>query len=177
MKDKKGNKITEADRNLWDEVKKTAKPLNKTPAKPSLKLAKAQKIRENPTSRPPTPTPAKPSSIPRPHLHSAPLDEPTARKLAKGKLPIDGRLDLHGLTQSEAHDRLLGFLQAAHKSGKRIVLVITGKGQLGGGVLRLGVPRWLNEPVFREITSGYSEAHISHGGGGALYVRLRRIRK
>ena len=115
--------------------------------------------------------------MPKPQFPLTPLDDPTARKLAKGKLSIDGRLDLHGLTQTQAHDRLLGFLQSAHKSGKRIVLVITGKGQLGGGVLRQGVPRWLNESGFREITNGCSEAHASHGGAGALYVRLRRNKK
>ncbi|MEM9278490.1 MAG: Smr/MutS family protein, partial [Pseudomonadota bacterium] len=85
-------------------------------------------------------------------------------------------IDLHGMTQNEAFDRLSRFLQHAYDSGRRTVLVITGKGSRGEGVLKSAVPIWLEEPHFRKITTGYHEASISHGGSGALYIRLRRKR-
>ncbi len=176
MKDKKSGKNADRDIELWNEIKKTAKPLKKKFSKPEQQPAKTQFPRENPAPKTLRPVPPEPVTRPSPNSRPAFLDEPTTRKLAKGKLSIDGRLDLHGMTQAQAHDRLLGFLLSSQKSGKRLVLVITGKGQVGGGVLRHGVPRWLSEPVFRDITNGYSEAHISHGGAGALYVRIRRVK-
>ncbi|MEM1047052.1 MAG: Smr/MutS family protein [Pseudomonadota bacterium] len=98
---------------------------------------------------------------------------------------IDGRIDLHGMTQRSAHGRLLSFLDQARSHGSRVVLVITGKGvrtpdapgsHRETGVLRRAVPLWLEEPAFRALVAGYSPAHRSHGGDGALYVRLRRRR-
>ncbi|MEP3437584.1 MAG: Smr/MutS family protein [Hoeflea sp.] len=111
---------------------------------------------------------------PRPH----PIEKPVIRKLARGRLPIDGRIDLHGLTQSEAHNLLFGFLARAHERGLRHVLVITGKGASRGsdGVLKRLVPEWLGKPEFRFLISGYEDAARSHGGDGALYIRLRRER-
>jgi len=99
-------------------------------------------------------------------------------RVARGKEPIDGRLDLHGLTQSEAHSALLRFLRTASARGARLVLVITGKGVGSGerGVLRRQVPQWLNMPEFRALVVGFEDAHIAHGGEGALYVRVRRSR-
>jgi DNA-nicking Smr family endonuclease len=104
--------------------------------------------------------------------------------VARGRTPIDGRLDLHGLTQDEAHDRLAGFLARSQALGHKVVLVITGKGRPGGsfeglsvparGVLRRVVPLWLSLPGFRIYVLGFEEAHLAHGGGGALYVRIRR---
>ena len=104
------------------------------------------------------------------------------RGVARGKHTIDGKLDLHGLTQSEAHGALLHFLRNAHARDARLVLVITGKGSKnlgrGGepGVLRRQVPQWLSLPEFRTSVVGFEDAHIAHGGQGALYVRLRRAR-
>ena len=100
-------------------------------------------------------------------------------RVARGKEAIDGRLDLHGLTQSEAHTVLLRFLQAATTRDARLVLVITGKGGRGEGdrgVLKRQVPHWLNLPEFRALVIGFEEAHVAHGGEGALYVRVRRTR-
>jgi DNA-nicking Smr family endonuclease len=99
-------------------------------------------------------------------------------------MAIDGRLDLHGLTQAEAHDRLSGFVKAAQARGKRVLLVITGKGykapnsQHGGesGVLRRAVPRWLNAPDLRPLVLAIHAAQPRHGGEGALYVLLKRNR-
>jgi DNA-nicking Smr family endonuclease len=99
------------------------------------------------------------------------------QRVARGKEPIEGRLDLHGLTQREAHTTLLRFLNAASLRGARLVLVITGKGGVGQGergILKRQVPQWLALPEFREWVVGFEKAHIAHGGEGALYVRIRR---
>jgi len=109
------------------------------------------------------------------------LDGKRAEKLAKGKLPIDGRLDLHGRTIAEAHADLHGHLSAAQRRGARCLLVITGKGRGGrgeeGGMLRHLVPRWLAEPHVRTLVVAVTPAAPHHGGAGAYYVYLRRIRE
>lgn len=110
------------------------------------------------------------------------------RKVARGRMPIDAVLDLHGHTQATARKTLLTFLINARLSDKRCVLVITGKGvgaarasgghALGGGVLRARLSDWLKEEPFRELVVRASPAHRKHGGGGAFYVFLRsRTRK
>ncbi|MBV5266153.1 Smr/MutS family protein [Pinisolibacter aquiterrae] len=111
------------------------------------------------------------------------LDHRTKRRLVRGVIAIDERLDLHGATQEAAHSILRGFLTTARARGARIVLVITGKGKGKGGadphdrgVLRRAVPHWLSEPSLREVVLGFEEAHLAHGGAGAIYVRLRRVR-
>jgi DNA-nicking Smr family endonuclease len=82
------------------------------------------------------------------------------------------------MTQARAHRALSGFLQRAHLDGLTFVLVITGKGRSGSeaGVLRRQVPEWLGLPEFRAFVVGFEEAHIGHGGAGALYVRIRKAR-
>ncbi len=99
-------------------------------------------------------------------------------------MAIDRRLDLHGLTQRQAHDALRGFIRAAQAEGARIVLVVTGKGAREGGdpfaergVLRRVVPQWLKSTEFRPLVVAFETATIGHGGEGALYVRLRRPRE
>jgi DNA-nicking Smr family endonuclease len=102
------------------------------------------------------------------------------QKIARGGRPIDGRLDLHGHTQAEAHVALLRFLRRAQGRGDSIVLVITGKGVRGEGergVLKRQVPLWLRLAEFRDLVLGFDQAAIAHGGEGALYVRLRRKRE
>lgn len=104
------------------------------------------------------------------------LERPTHRKISKGRVPIDARLDLHDLSQIEAHRFLLLFLQRAHADRLRHVLVITGKGTSPSsqGVLRRTVPMWLATAPFRPLVSGFHGAARHHGGEGALYIRLRR---
>jgi DNA-nicking Smr family endonuclease len=106
------------------------------------------------------------------------LARKTRRRIAKGRDAIDGRLDLHGFTQAEAHATLAQFLHAAAQRGARLVLVITGKGGRNGdhGVLRRQVPLWLQLPEMRDCVISCEPAHIAHGGEGALYVRIRRTR-
>jgi len=131
---------------------------------------------------PPVSAPAKSNAPP-----LAEFDRRKVRHIARGKVEIDARLDLHGLRQSEARYRLVGFLHAAQSRGHRTVLVITGKGAttpvdplahaLGEpqrGVLRRLVPQWLGEPDLRALVVSFTTASLRHGGDGALYVHLRR---
>jgi DNA-nicking Smr family endonuclease len=115
----------------------------------------------------------------------APIDRRLRRELARGRASIDAALDLHGLTQAEAHQTLRGFLRQSQARGARLVIVVTGKGgpldEPGGrpqerGVLRRLAPHWLREPDLRSVVLGFEEAGRAHGGSGALYVRLRRLK-
>jgi len=121
------------------------------------------------------------------HLSYAPLghgkasgvDGNTMERLRKGKLPIEGRLDLHGMTQDQAHSALMRFIEAAFGHGKRCLCVVTGKGtRITGeiGVLRQAVPRWLNQPGLRSKIIAFTHAPHKDGGEGALYVLLKRWR-
>jgi len=103
-------------------------------------------------------------------------DKANAERLKRGKHPVEARLDLHGMTQDQAHRALASFIRGARVAGKRCVLVITGRGRLGGGVLRAAVPRWLDEPEFRPHLLAIATAQPRDGGAGALYVMLRRTR-
>ncbi|HKK86520.1 MAG TPA: Smr/MutS family protein [Roseovarius sp.] len=113
------------------------------------------------------------------------MDRKTFGRLKRGKLVPEGKLDLHGMTMDQAHPSLIAFILRAHAQGKRLVLVITGKGKdrdEGGpipvrrGVLRHNVPHWLSTPPLAQVVLQVSEAHLKHGGGGAYYVYLRRAR-
>ena len=116
-------------------------------------------------------------------LPLAPFERRLKQRVARGRDAIDARIDLHGMTQNEAHVALLRFLRRAQSDGARIALVVTGKGRRTttdgaseSGVLRRQVPMWLALPEFRPFVVGFEEAHVSHGGQGALYLRLRRAR-
>lgn len=106
------------------------------------------------------------------------IDRRTAERLRRGQIAIEAQIDLHGLTQDEAFTAIQGFLAESLQAGRRCVLVITGKGTArdGGGVLRSAVPRWLTEGIYREHLIGIAVAFPQHGGDGALYVLLRRLR-
>jgi len=143
-----------------------------------------------PVPSPATPAPSRPHieapaplDLPKIGGHRAPgLDKSSAEKLKRGRYAIEARIDLHGMTQDEAHRALNGFIARASHDELRCVLVITGKGlrklDEGGdlGVLRHAVPRWLNEPPTRARILAFGPAQPRHGGGGALYVLLRRWR-
>tara|TARA_R110002012_G_scaffold33432_1_gene97931 strand:+ start:37 stop:636 length:600 start_codon:yes stop_codon:yes gene_type:complete len=108
------------------------------------------------------------------------IDRRTALKIKRGKQQIDGRIDLHGMRQDEAHRALDGFIASAYGRGQRCVLVITGKGNRSAdgntetGVLRRMTPRWLTDGANKDKVLTYSPAQPQHGGSGALYVMLRR---
>lgn len=172
-----GAKLSHEDRILWHKVARTATPLR---GKPQLALPDDPQPEPGAPSvgasgRPATPAPQRPAGRQdQGRLHT--LDAPTRDKLAKGRLAIEARVDLHGLNQVEAHSLLLSFLHRAFAGGVRHVLVITGKGSSLGseGVLRRAVPAWFATPPFRPLVGGYDDAARTHGGAGALYVRLRR---
>jgi DNA-nicking Smr family endonuclease len=103
-----------------------------------------------------------------------PIEPNRKHRISREREEIGARIDLHGLTQDRALSALEGFLQRSWKEGYRAVLVITGKGVQGDGVLRKRVPDWLGSPHLSHIVAGISEAHKRHGGAGALYVALKR---
>ncbi|HXP12299.1 MAG TPA: Smr/MutS family protein [Stellaceae bacterium] len=119
----------------------------------------------------PLPKAAKPLEI----GQSDGIDRASFEKLKRGQMAIEARLDLHGQTQDEAHRALSVFIVRAQAQGRRLALVITGKGREGRGVLRESVPRWLNEPALRGRVLALAAAQPRDGGSGALYVLLRRI--
>jgi DNA-nicking Smr family endonuclease len=131
-----------------------------------------------PSAKGPGATPFAPAA----HLRapSRPAESPSGiepgrkRRLTRERDPIDLRLDLHGLDQDRARIVLTQFLVRAQDEGVRAVLVITGKGSRGDGVLRRRAPEWLSDPRLRAVVAGVSEAHRRHGGEGALYVALKR---
>ncbi|MBE88155.1 MAG: DNA mismatch repair protein MutS [Rhodospirillaceae bacterium] len=112
------------------------------------------------------------------HGSVAGLDKRSGERLRRGKLPIEARIDLHGMNQTEAHRALINFIDRQQAAGKRCVSIITGKGTYrgGAGILREAVPRWLNEPSIRRHILAFSHAQPKDGGTGALYVLLRRTR-
>jgi DNA-nicking Smr family endonuclease len=176
-------RLSDDERALWSGVTRSIAPLRRRPiveprtdADPAVsRSALLSKAKPVPAFKPvPRPKPAPPPLIP--------LGRRFKQEVARGRRAIDGRLDLHGLTQAEAHSALLGFLRTTQARGGRLALVITGKGVAGDdyaserGVLRRQVPRWLRLPEFRSYVIGFEPAGIGHGGEGALYVSLRRTR-
>jgi DNA-nicking Smr family endonuclease len=110
-------------------------------------------------------------SLPRPDT----IEPRRLRRLSRGLL--SDHIDLHGLNQDEARAELIAFVEDCIQRGVRGALIITGKGTLGDGVLRRRVPDWLAEPPLRPLIAGVSEAHRRHGGSGALYVALKRLKR
>jgi DNA-nicking Smr family endonuclease len=176
--------LSEEEQALWESVAKQIKPLRKKTraAKQVGTLALEKPVAARLVATPPRPAgsartlqAAKPEPPP-----LAPLGRRERSQLSRGRKEIDARLDLHGMTQSRAHRALSSFLQRAHGDGLTFVLIITGKGKMGAeserGVLRRQVPQWLGHPEFRSLVVGFEEAHVGHGGAGALYVRIRRTR-
>jgi DNA-nicking Smr family endonuclease len=174
--------LSEEERALWESVAKHTKPLRKKhrAAKPETASPDIEARVAAKPSAVPKPVPAASlAKMPKPAVPPlAPLGRRERSQLSRGRKEIEARLDLHGMTQTRAHHALSGFLRRAHLDGLTFVLVITGKGKMGieseRGVLRRQVPQWLSQPEFRTLVVGFEEAHIGHGGEGALYVRIRR---
>ncbi|MBB5576892.1 MULTISPECIES: Smr/MutS family protein [Rhizobium] len=180
----KERKLSTDERILWGKVAKSTRPMPErladieafdevlaaeAQAEETARAAKATVSADPQTA----PVPAK-----QPSGTHHPLERPVKRKIAKGRLALEARIDLHGLIQSEAHAMLLDFLLRAHQRGLRHVLVITGKGSSMGseGALKRAVPMWFSKPEFRFLISSYETAAQHHGGDGALYIRLSRLK-
>ena len=186
------------ERELWARIERTAQPMHPK-RKPAATPTPVPKAPEVETPRPPLDlngfsiggkAPGKPSLRSRAPTLSEELagrpvnmDAKAHRKMTRGKMEVEGRIDLHGLTLSEAHPRLMSFVFSSHAAGKRLVLVITGKGRDrdGGGpiperrgLLRHQVPQWLSGGALGPIVMQVTQAHQRHGGSGAFYVYLRR---
>ncbi|MEM7225113.1 MAG: Smr/MutS family protein [Pseudomonadota bacterium] len=182
MAGKKG--LSDEERALWRRITADTKPLPGRPtppkedAPPSTKPAPPKPAAKRPAPAPrPTPPPAPARPAINPGARSD-VDRRTAERLRRGKLPIEARLDLHGETQAVAEQKLAAFLARAQATGKRCVLVITGKGAgREGGVLRQMLPRWLNQPGNRARVVAFASAQVHHGGHGAVYVLIKRQRE
>ena len=175
--------LTRDERALWRLVTRGIDPLRTVP----------EEADPAPPAPPPPPAPpvqaTPPSAAPRPRVPAppplAPVEARLLRRVRRGSHEVEGVLDLHGMRQAEAHLALRGFLRAMQARGALLVVVVTGKGGAPGGastgdggdergVLRRVVPHWLAGPELRPIVLGFEAAGPRHGGGGALYVRLRR---
>lgn len=178
-KGKKSEEMSEEDLLLWQKVLKTVKPYARAgKAAPKPKKDKAGKEKTVPARAPvlPSYTPAPPKA--QAQKPAAGFDRATSTRLKDGKLEIEGKIDLHGMTQEKAHGALMAFIRRALKDEKRTLLVITGKGdaQKNTGVLRRLLPLWLEESEFSRDVLALVQAKPRDGGGGAFYLRLRKKR-
>jgi DNA-nicking Smr family endonuclease len=178
--------LSEEEEALWTAFARSIKPLR--PGKATPKPPPAKREVSNQPRRParhealPQPPPQPPQPVKSPPL--APLERRLKQRVARGRETIEARIDLHGMTQRQAHEALFAFLRRAQADGNKIALIVTGKGTRDTarddfgqrGVLRRQVPLWLALPEFRSFVVGFDAAHVGHGGEGALYVRLRRLR-
>lgn len=165
--------LTAEEKRLWRRVAshvKTRKPLPPeadeapAPAKPAARtLARAPAA------------PAKPLA-PKRTAPATSADRGNERRVRRGQVAPSASLDLHGHTQDTGRAALRRFLIRAHRRGDRAVIVITGVGRSGEGVMKKRLPEWLTERELREIVSGFAQAHRTHGGAGAFYVFLKRMR-
>ncbi|MBN2907302.1 MAG: Smr/MutS family protein [Rhodobacteraceae bacterium] len=193
--------LSREDRNLWDQVARQARPMH---------AARAPNPQEPEPSKPmPTPAPGPRSQPIAPFQIGArsgskavrdDLSGPIADRLAQapvkmdhkaftrmkgGRLDPEARIDLHGMTLAQAHPALNAFILRNQAAGRRLVLVITGKGRTGSddgpiperrGVLKRQVPHWLHQAPVAQAVLQIAQAHRRHGGDGAYYVYLRRAR-
>ena len=187
-----GHELSAEERALWEHAARSLKPLKGKARVHTAQEKEAPPVPPRAHDKPPV---HRPAAEPRTPAKATPpplsgLDRRKARKVGAGKVEIEGRIDLHGMRQAEAHAALRRFLLRGYAEGRRWVLVITGKGaplrrgedDAGPlsvrdderGVLKRNVPRWLDEPELRAIVVGFTTAAIRHGGDGALYVQLRR---
>lgn len=193
--------LTSEDLELWDRVRAQTEPMQRSNLEakrfdaavdlpPPSAPANLRKARSTILGKPVGKTRAPAHNLApaiQDHIRQAPvqMDSKSFGKLKRGKLRPEGKIDLHGMTLDRAHPALTGFVMNAHAQGKRLILVVTGKGKQrdeGGpipvrhGVLRHQVPQWLAMQPMKSVVLQVAQAHISHGGGGAYYVYLRRHR-
>jgi len=156
-------RVTAEEQRLWHSVTSPVPVLRLPPQAPVPAV-------QAPAPEPPT---APPRRVAAPAPPQA-LEPNRQRRLVRERDPIEARIDLHGLDQDRARAALERFLTWSHGQGYRAVLVITGKGLRGDGVLRQRMPQWLAEPQLRPLVAGLARADRRHGGEGAFYVALKR---
>lgn len=167
---KRKRDLSEEERSLWKRVTERVKPRRAPPKTSEKKEAPPKPARPAPPVA--APAPERPAPLTRASA-KPPADRGGEKRVRRGKLDVAASLDLHGHTQESARAALIRFLQSAQRRGDRTVIVITGVGRAGGGVLRQRLPEWLGDRQLRSVTSGYAQAHRSHGGAGAYYVFLK----
>lgn len=159
------------DHAVWHRVARTVTPRpGKSIPVPPENAPKPKPV-QNPAPKRRAAAPPKPN----PPGPSEPADVSGEKRVRRGRITPEARIDLHGYTQDEAQMALEDFLARSRARGLRVVLVITGKGRLGEGVIRARFTDWLGSPAMSQHASGYAPAHARHGGSGAFYVRLRRM--
>ncbi len=182
--------ISDYDLRLWQQVTRNATPLAGRRPAPAPDPGPDPAAPQRPLDPAPNPPPSRPAGrdSARPdHAPASPatrrgdaagIDRRTHDRFRRGRMDLEGRLDLHGMTRERAHQALTVFLHRAHERGARCVLVVTGKGtgREGGGVLRRDVPHWLGQDGLRRIVLATARAQPRDGGEGALYILLRRRR-
>lgn len=180
------------DEDIWRRVVQSVTPMHQRPQRPLLDsddTPQADKPKPAPSRFEPFRIGEKASpnhaALPERAPGAIAMDARHFKRLSRGKLQPEARIDLHGMTLAEAHPALTGFVLSAHAAGLRLVLVITGKGKSSddhgpiprrAGVLKHQVPHWLSMAPLAPLVLQTAEAHLKHGGGGAIYVYLRRAR-
>ncbi len=181
-------KLTPDETDLWRKVTETTEKLKRSSVPPSYDQKDNPAAVNGPVEIAPRaaqPQKSRKPSANHPQVSAPQMDKKTFGRMRRGKLVPEARLDLHGMTLDRAHSALTRFILSSAGSGKRLVLIITGKSRENApydpsrasrGVLRRQVPFWLMQAPLSPLVLQVSEAHISHGGGGALYVYLKRQR-
>ncbi len=164
---------------VWLRLTRSVRPLPGRRVPPLARPRKAKAERERPEA--PPPSPCGPTPAPRPAPAGGGLDKRTARRIRRGALRIEARIDLHGMTREEAHRCLTRFIAESQAAGRRLVLVVTGKGRrsedgVAAGVIRREAPHWLSRPPNAARVLETAPAQPRDGGDGALYVYLRKLR-
>jgi DNA-nicking Smr family endonuclease len=174
--------LSPEDATLWRHVVRNVNPFHalRHPSAETAPEPPPVETKKSPVQRLREPAPA---AVPAPQSVLAvgkvvDMDKRTARRLKRGELPVDGRIDLHGLTLDQAHGALTSYLRGAHNRGARCVVVVTGKGKGGEGTgkIRRETPHWLNQAALRPLVLAVTEARTHDGGTGAFYVLLKRKR-
>lgn len=171
---KKKRDLTSDETRLWRRVAASVKPrrAESVEAEPLPSTRTQKSITRKP---PPADAPPALRYVPAPIL-TPPADRAAEKRVRRGKLDIGATLDLHGHTQVTARAALTRFLRAAQARGDKTVIIVTGIGRAGEGVLKRSLPEWLGRSDVRPLVSGYAQAHRAHGGAGAFYLFIKRAR-
>lgn len=171
---KNKRELTGEEKKLWRRVASTVKSRRPRAAEPE----EAEEPAPRAPTRAPTKTHAPPSvSVRKTTATPPPANRSGEKRVRRGKLEIGASLDLHGHTQESARAAVIRFLRLSQARGDTTVIIVTGVGRGGEGVLKRRLPEWLNERDIRPLTSGFAPAHRSHGGAGAFYVFIKRVRE